>query len=327
VTVNRQDPASVEHEIRARVAVDAQLLLLAKVSLTEHCTGEMQSQVDAFVASLDARYPNPVVIHPSVDVEAAIAGLARNMSAKIALAEALWSLIGAGILVPRGGNSSPRMDVGWTTVIPGGSGSSSGWNFEDLAVPMPSRFSLAPSRAAAPTHLSDGDLYLATFEEPLHPLVDEAIRDAVRCLRADLYLPALAMLGKAAEGVWTLFAVALAAAAPADPAAAKLGRDLESGTIHFATLLRRTADLYSRQDLYGAIARASDASLDAVRSAREWTEVVRDSRNVVHFTVATPVPNTYEKAAALFLGAVPNLRVLLAATRAAADQTPVSSPS
>lgn len=320
--MNRQDPASVEQEIRERIEVDAQLLLLAKVSLTEHCTGEMQSQVDAFVASLDARHANPVVIHPTVDVEAAIAGLARNMSAKIALGEALWALIGAGILVPRGGNSSPRMDVAWTTVIPGSGGSSSGWNFEDLAIPMPGRFSLSPSRAAAPTHLSDGDLYLATFEEAVHPLVDEAIRDAVRCLRANLYLPALAMLGKAAEGVWTLFAAALAAAAPNDPGAAKLGRDVESGGMHFATLLRRTAGLYERQDLFRAIATASGASLDEVRSAREWTEVVRDSRNVVHFTVGTPVPNTYEKAAALFLGAVPNLRVLMAATRTAADLTP-----
>jgi hypothetical protein len=105
VNINRQDPASVEQEIRARVAVDAQVGLLAKVSLTQNCTGELQSRVDAFVGT--------------VDVEAAIGGLARNISAKIALAEALWSLIGAGILVPRAGNSSPRMDVGWTTVIPG----------------------------------------------------------------------------------------------------------------------------------------------------------------------------------------------------------------
>lgn len=325
--MNTQDPARVEQEIRARVAVDAQLLLLAKVSLTEHCTGEMQSQLDAFVASLDARHPNPVVIHPTVDVEAAIAAVAKNVSAQIALGEALWALIGAGVLVPRsGGNSSPRMAVQWTTVIPGGGGSSSGWHFDDLAIHMPSHFSLAPSRASEPTHLSDGDLYLTTLGEDVHPLVDEAIRDAVRCLRADLYLPALAMLGKAAEGIWTLFAAALAAAAPADPTAAKLGRDVESGTVYFATLLRRTADLYSRQDLFGTIAKASGASLDEVRSAREWTEVVRDSRNVVHFTVATPVPNTYEKAAALFLGAVPNLRVLLAATRAAAEQTPNRTP-
>ena len=151
--------------------MDAQLLLLAKVSLTEQCTGEMQSQVDAFVTSLDARHANPVVIHPTVDVEAAIAGLARNMSGKIALGEAIWALIGAGILVPRAGNVSPQMSVAWTTVIPGTGGSSSGWNFEDLAVPMPGRFSLAPSRAGsadAPNRRRSVPRYLRGGRSPAH---------------------------------------------------------------------------------------------------------------------------------------------------------------
>jgi hypothetical protein len=82
--------------------------------------------------------------------------VAKNTSAKIALGEALRTLIGAGILVPRAANSTPRMDLAWTTGIAGGSGSSSGWRFEDLAVPMPGRFSLSPSRAAEATHLTDG---------------------------------------------------------------------------------------------------------------------------------------------------------------------------
>jgi len=131
------------------------------------------------------------------------------------------------------------------------------------------------------------------------------------------------MLGKAAEGAWTLLASALAAAAPTDATAVKLGRDLEAGPIHFATLLRRTVDLYARQDVVGAIAKASGSSLEEVRSAREWTEVVRDNRNVLHFSIEAAVPITYETAAALFLGAVPNLRILLAATRTAREAVAV----
>ena len=92
------------------------------------------------------------------------------------------------------------------------------------------------------------------------------------------------------------------------------------GIIDFANLLKRTADLYARQDLFGAVAKASGASLDEVRSAREWTEVVRDSRNVVHFTVATPGPEHLREGGSTLPGAVPNLRVLLSATRAAAAQ-------
>ena len=135
------------------------------------------------------------------------------------------------------------------------------------------------------------------------------------------------MLAKAAEGLWTLFAAALAAAAPSDAKASGLGRDLEGGHVHFATLVDRATELYGRQDLYGEIARISGSSLAEIRAVREWTEVVRDSRNVLHFTVATPVPNTYEKAAALFLGAVPNFRVLMAATRAASGASSTAEPS
>jgi hypothetical protein len=314
----RADPNEIEQLIRARVAVDAQLLLLAKSHLVEHCTGEASSQIDSFLSSLDLRQPDPIVIHPTVDTEAAITALVRSLSAKIAMGEAVWALIGAGIVVPRSsGLTTPRMHVGWTTVVPGSGGSSSGWNLQDLAVPFPEHFSLAPSHSAGGTHLTDGDLYLATLVEEVHPLVAEAIRDGVRSLRADLYLPALAMLAKAAEGLWSLLAAALAAAAPKDATAARLGHDVDAGHLHFAQLLARTTELYARQDLFGEVARASGASLADVRAAREWTEVVRDSRNVLHFTLGTPVPNTYEKTAALYLGAVLNFRVLLAVTRAA----------
>ena len=71
-----------------------------------------------------------------------------------------------------------------------------------------------------------------------HPLIEEAIREAVRCLRADLYLPALAMLAKAAEGFWTLLAVALGAAAPGEASAVKLARGAGDGSVPFGVRLR-----------------------------------------------------------------------------------------
>ena len=157
-------PDAIEKEIRARVAVDPQLLVLAKIHLTEHCTGTMAAQCAAFVDYLGATHPDPVLIHPTVDVDATIATIARRLSATIALGEAAWALIGAGVIVPRSsGGTSPRLHVGWTTVVPGSGGNSSGWNFDDLGIPMPTEFMLAPSRATSPTHLSDGDLYLSTI--------------------------------------------------------------------------------------------------------------------------------------------------------------------
>ena len=85
------NPVEVERRIRERVAVDAQLLLLAKLHLTEHCASELESQLTAFAVSLGARLAQPVVIHPSTDVEVAIATTARYLCAQIAVGEAISS--------------------------------------------------------------------------------------------------------------------------------------------------------------------------------------------------------------------------------------------
>jgi hypothetical protein len=147
--------------------------------------------------------------------------------------------------------TQPRMDVGYTTVVPGSGGETGGWSFDDVALPFPERFSIAPSASALPSHLTDGDLLLATLAEGVHPLIEEALRDAVRCLRADLYLPAVAMIGKAAEDAWTQAAVALARATPHDRSAQRLAAEPESARApSFAELVRRTVEIYARQDIY-----------------------------------------------------------------------------
>ncbi|MFN8629180.1 MAG: hypothetical protein U0838_02325, partial [Chloroflexota bacterium] len=312
--------------VRSRVQVTAQLLLLAKENLTSNCAGEVGAQVRSFLGALEIRHPDPILIHPSVDVDADLSALALGLSARMALGEAVWALIGAGVLVPRSDRLvSPSMGIAWTTVVPGSGGQSSSWNFESLAVPMPANFSLAPSRTAEGARLSDGDLFLATLGFEPHPLIAEAVHEAVRCLRADLYLPALAMLAKAAEGAWTQLAAALGAAAPGDAGAVKLAREAGDGSVHFATLVTKAVGFYERRDLYPGASEAEGASLVDVRHAREWTEVVRDGRNVVHFGATTRFPNTYEKAAVLFLGAAPALRTIAAATSAVSALAPVAA--
>ena len=149
----------------------------------------------------------------------------------------------------------------------------------------------------------------------MHRVIGSSLRDAVACFRADLYLPALAMLAKAAEGLWVLCADTLAFEAPDDVRTQRLSEDIER-KLHFANLVDRATELFARQDLFGELAKRAGVTLVEVREAREWTTVVRDSRNVLHFDVAEPVPNTYEKTAALMLAAVPHMRVLIALRRA-----------
>lgn len=313
-------PRDMENLIRQAVDVDPQLVLLAKVFLSRGLSGDASTVTDAFLAHVDAGLATPVLVHASVPAETTIAQVARHLSAKLALAEAVWALIGAGLLVPRAEQlHTPDMRIAWTTVVPGSGGESSGWDFGELAVPMPRQFAPAPSFASRPRYLTDGDLYVQTLGVPVHPMVEEALRDAVRCFRADLYLPAVTMLGRAAEGLWLLLGDALVTAGGEAAAAVRFGRMLDR--LRFAKLVDEITSLYEHQDLFADLATASGVSLEDLRQVRLWTHEVRDSRNVVHFSASTPVPNTYEKVAALLLGAVPNFRALVRLADAAASRT------
>jgi hypothetical protein len=60
----------------------------------------------------------------------------------------------------------------------------------------------------------------------------------------------------------------------------------------------------------------SGVGLQDLRNAVLWADAVRESRNSVHYGVNPCLPNTYEKVAALLIGAVPHLRLLDAIRRA-----------
>jgi hypothetical protein len=301
-----RSPADIEQSIRQNIEVTPQLVLMAKAYLAEDGIVDIRAGEQAFVERVGAAIRLPVVIHSSADTDAVIRTVARYLSAKIALGEAAWGLLGAGALVPLpGGWEPPRMAVGWTTVSEG-NGQSSSWSFDDLAVPHPGKLSIAPSRkrGVLPAHLTDPDMFVDAIDVEVHPVIEESIRSAVLCLRADLYLPALAMLSKACEAAWMLVGVRLAERAPASLSAAKrLGKDLEAGTVTFAKLLDRVVAVYERQEEFRTLARRSGVSLEDVRGFRAWSNVVRESRNVLDPLNVTAIPTTYETTAAIFLGA------------------------
>lgn len=311
-----RSPDEVRLIIEQAVEVSPQLRTLAKAYIEDGGSGDAASTEAGFLAHIGATVTEQMLIHPSADVDAAIVAVARAISAKLALAQAVWALIGAGMLVPRSDQwFQPSMNVGWTTVVPGSGGTSSGWQLDQFAVAYPAKFGRLPG-AVFGQHLSDADLYLDSIGVELHPLVDGAIRDGVACLRADLYLPALAMLAKAAEGLWTIAAAMLANSFPNEPAAFRLGKDIAGTRLHFAQLLSLTTDLYSRKDITQNVMSDSGVTITELRRVREWTEVVRDSRNLLHFPAETEQPNTYEKTAALFLGAPAAFRALHAIAEA-----------
>jgi hypothetical protein len=310
-------PQEIEAAIRADVEVTAALVFQAKAYLVAHAPGRTTELNAGFVADLGAGLVSPIVIHASADHVAVVRDVARWLACHVAAGEAAWALVGAGALVPRSpGFEAARLYLPWTTVVPGSGGESSGWNFDAFAIPVPAVVALPSS---GPTHLTDGDLFLRALDlTDLDQTIAESLQSAVACFRSDLYLPAQIMLGRAAEGAWTLLGEALVAGAPTEQAAVAVGRDLARG-MHFARLPERVASLYSHP-AYAGLVTTSGVRMTDLRGALNWTEALREARNAVHHGSAAPVLATWETAAVLLMGAVPNLRLLWNLRAAAIDR-------
>ena len=76
---------------------------------------------------------------------------------------------------------------------------------------------------------------------------------------------------------------------------------------------------------------ALSAAADVIRLKNGrtiWADQVRDSRNVLHYQSQPAMANTYEKVAALLIGAVPYMRTIYTVLEAAKQLAlQVSAPS
>ena len=308
------NPAEIRAAIQDAVSVTPGLVLQATAHLLTSAPGRTTALMNSFAVAIGATVTGPVLVHPSIDPGETIEQVSRWLASQVAAGEAVWALVGNGALVPRAaGSDIPALHLGWTTVIPGSGGESSGWTFEEFAVPVPAEVGLPSSGA---THLTDGDLYLHSLDATdLDESIADSLRTAVACFKADLYLPAQVMLGRAAEGAWILLGEALVARAPGETAARGVGRDLERG-LPFKSLPERVSVLYTHA-AYAEVVAGSGIRPADLRDTQVWTEALREARNAVHHDVDAPLPATWETTAALLMGAVPNLRRLLSVTNAA----------
>jgi hypothetical protein len=315
----RATPGEISAEIARRVAVDHQLLVRAKDAVLKLVLAgvvEGEQLVARALLDLGAKRPGTVII-PSDDIEAQLQPVIEYVSCRLATCEALWMLLGSGVVIP--GNAGPFQVTDGAPAIAydhpaGRSGSSGSLRHESFACTYPTSVRAAPSlRFNPPRLLSDGDLYLRDLGiDSQHPLIEESLRDAVRCFRQDLYLPAVAMLGRAMEASWTEVGFALASygGKNGDSAASKLSKDLGEPQYGLYRRIRDVSSYYKRKPLFESLQQTcgiDDRGIDQIAS---WSDLVRDSRNVIHFQATASVPNTYEKVAALLLGAIPNLRDL-----------------
>lgn len=302
--------------ILQRAVVTPQRVVIAKAIVLSACPKSSSSD-DLIVAVLKANgivMPKQVVIHPSVDPIPALTAAGDSLSWSLAAKEAIWSLIHGGYLIPMADANGSAPSIEWTTVLPGGSGHSSGWTFEELKIPVPTQVRRAPSLIGSNDQfLAEPDLYLNTLGIPnMHVEVSSAFRGAVRCFRYELFTAALTMLGKASEGAWLELGASLLAYVSGTQQSIfrKQRVVLEDTMMGTYRKIDAVLTLFDRQDVFSQLSVLSGITPRDLRIVAVWSDSVRDSRNTIHFGVSPATPNTYEKVAALLIGAAPNMRTL-----------------
>jgi hypothetical protein len=299
-----------------RTVVTPQKVVISKAIVLNACrkTSSSDDLITAVLKANDIVMPNQVVIHPSLDPMPALTAASGALSWSLATKEAIWSLIHGGYLIPMAELHESTPSIGWTTVIPGSGGHSGGWTFEELTMSVPRRVRRAPSSIGSNDQfLAEPDLYLHTLGiSNMHAEVASAFREAVKCFRHELFTAALTMLGKASEGAWLELGASLLAYAPSGQQSifAKQRTVLEDPMMGTYRKIEAVLRMFDRQDVFNSLSVSTGIKPKELRTVAVWSDSVRDSRNTIHFGVSPATPNTYEKVAALLIGAAPNVKTL-----------------
>jgi len=318
-------PEEARQHIIDRIAVTRQKVTLAKAFILENFDPNSLMLFERFMNSVDAKMPAKIVLHQSIDPVPTLKAAAEAISWKLAACEAIWGLISNGAVFPASTNLCGEIgSLGWTTVVPGSGGSSSGLSLDELSILVPGSLALPRSSDGFNSQpLTDPDLYLKELNLPdCSSEIEVALREAVRCIRHELYLACLGMLGRASEAAWIETGLALAAAAPDSfsTRAEKVTEQLQNPFFGIGKKIQLVVEMYSRQDVFADLSKASGIGLQDLKNSVVWADCVRESRNSIHYGAKPAMSNSYEKVVALLIGAVPHIRLLVSLTNAAKEK-------
>ncbi len=305
----------------SKVNVTNQMVTYAKSYFLNNFQGRTEQLIASLLESVEAKKPEKVIIHPSVDSEEQLSKGAKYISWRLAGREAIWGLVSTNCLIPaQNGHDDGAISIDWSTVVPGSGEMSAGWRFEQFALPLPIRVYLRPSGINETDQpLSDPDLYMHELDiEGLNNDIEASLRESVLCFKNELYLGCLALLGRAAEGAWIELGISLSRAIPDG---SSLNRDklkdcVEDQFMGIGKKISEVLKVYERKDVFGDIYRVSGYKPSDLKSCVVWGDAVRESRNSIHYGAEPSMSNSYEKVSALLIGTVPNLKVIYSIVRA-----------
>jgi hypothetical protein len=325
VLIMTSEVSKALNDLLLGVRVTNQAVTYAKSYIISSFQRDTFSLLKEFLKSVDAVMPQQLIIHASADTPGNVKKAADSISWTLAFCEAIWGLISSNLIIPALEIRPSLQSLPWTTMVGDRGGESSSLDLSDISLSIPARISYPASRTHEKAQpLTDPDLYLnhASIGN-ISSEVEEALREAVLCFKHDLYLACLALLGKASEGAWIELGLALSKHLPQDrDKKITLFRDNLTG---IGKKINEVLHLYERKDVFESIYKQSGYSPKELRNVFVWADAVRESRNSIHYGAKVSMPNSYEKVAALLIGAVQHLKVVYAIIGAANPQGDGSS--
>lgn len=305
--------------IQSNIKVDRTLVVLAKKYLLQipYRIINIPQEENDFLTQHGYSQPGTINVNDSVFDENDVDKVASYISYSIAFSEAVLELIHSNYFIVHSQHPHQQnFNIEWTTVVGGGGGSTSRWMFSHFATPIPSAvkkpLSLDPQRFI----LFDPDIYISELNiSNAHSEVIDALKDTIDCFKKELYSPSLTMLGKVAEGAWIEVGISLASMAiRAEIDKEKNEKFIEElqGLESFAKKVEKIVTLYSshHKDWFSELRRNSGIQIVQLQEIKVWTDVVRESRNAIHFGAVTTTENTFEKTAIILLAASKHLQTL-----------------
>jgi hypothetical protein len=326
--------AELKEAVLQAISVTPQKVAVAKAIILEHANShhEIQVFIDAVLKAMKVALPQEIHCHADYDSTAQIRSLADAISWQLACGEAVISLLNCGHVVLiaeeyRKLKFGCRTSTGWHE-SPNQRGSIT---FDSLAMFVPAQVRLASSIDGQKDQiLMHPDLYLQTLNiRTMHPEITSAFKEAVQCFRHEFYGASVALLGKASEGAWIELGASLINAVPFAERSPfeKQRKILEDPRDGAAKKMDAVLKIFENQAVFDSLARDSGVSLNSLRTVWVWSDVVRNSRNTIHFGVSPAVPVGYEMVAYLLLAAISNVQVLYKLKESADKSRAPDSPS
>ncbi|OME50906.1 hypothetical protein BSK59_21450 [Paenibacillus odorifer] len=301
-------------EVMDKVHVTNPIILLAKQFLvTQDFTVVVEEALERFI-HLYARPCPEEIVYSGSPTDEQINQMSQYISYGLAFCEAVWSLVHNGYFYASQDRQYTFRPFIRTKEVWSNQTSTTTVEFNEVSTMTPFllRVNLSIRNKDNPEYvLFNPELYVAGIGSNLHRDVQEALGDAIACFQNELYRPTVTLLGKAVEGAWVELGISLYTFAGKDLKDPDKLIDKLRNETNFMNRVQQVVKLYEgRHDLFGELIKESKVSIPMIKEIFYWSDVVRDSRNAIHFGVESAFPNTYEKTVVLLMSASSNLKTL-----------------